>query len=223
MRRMRILLSRGSSADNYINALEGIGAEAVAQYLPEVDTDYDGLVLCGGGDIDPKYYGEELNGSYGIDNLRDTAEFALLKAYVEAGKPVLGVCRGCQLINVFFGGSLYQHLPDAELHKSVNGVDSVHNVTALENSILANIYGTTIAVNSAHHQAVKVLGDNLRATAYWNSHLVEAIEHNSLPIFAIQWHPERMCFAKARHDTVCGADIFRHFISICEEYAKKTV
>ena len=104
MRKMKILLSRGSSAENYLNALEGVGAEGVAKYLPEVDTNYDGLILCGGGDIDPKYYGEEINGSKGIDAERDSAEFALLKAFVEKGLPVLGICRGCQLFNILLGG-----------------------------------------------------------------------------------------------------------------------
>ena len=217
MRKMRILLSSGSSAENYIDAIEGVGAEAIAKYLPEVDVDYDGLILCGGGDIDPKYYGEKIDGSYSIDPQRDVAEFALLKAYIDAGKPVLGICRGCQLINVFFGGSLYQHLPESSLHQGINGVDSVHDVTALEGSLLYDIYGETFATNSSHHQAIKSLGDNLIATAFWNGQYVEAIEHSSLPVFAFQWHPERMCFKKARKDTVCGAEIFKRFIAMCEK------
>ncbi len=221
MRKMKILLSRGSSAENYINALEGVGAEGVAKYLPEPDTNYDGLILCGGGDIDPKYYGEYIDGSKGIDAERDVAEFALLKAYVEAGKPVLGICRGCQLINVYFGGSLYQHLPQASLHVSVNGADSVHSITAKEGSILNNLYGESFSVNSSHHQAVKDLGKGLRATAYWNGEYVEAHEHETLPIFSVQFHPERMSFEKARNDTVNGAKIFEYFISVCEKCAKK--
>ena len=193
----------------------------MAKYLPEIDTDYDGLILCGGGDIDPKYYGEEVCGSYSIDPQRDEVEFALLKAFIDTGKPVLGICRGCQLINVFFGGSLYQHLPESGMHQSREGVDSVHNVTATQGSILSGLYSTEFAVNSSHHQAVKDLGENLRATAYWNDQYIEAIEHNLLPIFAVQWHPERMCFGKARIDTVCGDKIFKHFISMCE-ISKKT-
>lgn len=221
MRKMKILLSRGSSAENYLNALEGVGAEGVAKYLPEVDTNYDGLILCGGGDIDPKYYGEEINGSKGIDAERDSAEFALLKAFVEKGLPVLGICRGCQLINVYFGGSLYQHLQKADQHVSVNGADSVHKITATEGSVLNDLYGEAFAVNSSHHQAVKALGEGLRATAFWNGEYVEAHEHETLPIFSVQFHPERMCFAKSRTDTVNGADIFKHFIAVCEKYAEK--
>lgn len=217
MRKMKILLSSGSSAKNYIDAIEGVGGEAVAKYLPDIDTDYDGLILCGGGDIDPKYYGEDNCGSYSIDIKRDVAEFEILQAFVDAGKPVLGICRGCQLINVFFGGSLYQHLPESSLHQSKDGMDAVHNVTAMEGSILFDLYGSCFATNSSHHQAVKDLGENLCATAFWNDKYVEGIEHISLPIFAIQWHPERMCFNNARADTVCGEQIFKRFISMCEK------
>ena len=214
MKNIRILLSSGSSATNYENAIRGVGGEPTAIYAPEVDTSYDGLILCGGSDVHPKHYGEEIAGSVGIDEKRDAAEFALLKAYVEAGKPVLGICRGCQLINVFFGGSLYQHLPEYAMHQGVGG-DAIHQVTATEGSILHGLYGDTFAVNSSHHQAVKDLGADLRATAYWNNQYVEAYEHLTLPIFAVQWHPERMCFGNARPDTVDGAGIFEQFIDLC--------
>jgi putative glutamine amidotransferase len=217
MRKLKILLSTGASCQNYIDALEGVGALAVAKYLPEIDTDYDGLILCGGGDIDPKYYNEDVCGSYSIDPKRDEVEFALLKAFIDCGKPVLGICRGCQLINVFFGGSLYQHLPESGMHQSREGVDSVHNVTATEGSILSDLYGAEFAVNSSHHQAVKELGKDLRGTACWNGQYIEAIEHTSLPIVAVQWHPERMCFTRARNDTVCGDKIFKYFIAMCEK------
>ena len=220
MRKMRILLSVRTNSQFYIEAIEGVGAEPIAKYLPELDTDYDGLILCGGNDIDPKYYGEEMAGAVSIDDKRDTAEFALLKAFIDTGKPILGICRGYQLINVFFGGSLYQHLPETDLHRSGTDFYSAHNVKAVEDSIIYGLYGSSFSVNSAHHQAVKVLGENLRATAYWNDKYIEAYEHTSLPIFGVQWHPERMCFGQARDDTVCGAKIFEHFISLCEKNSK---
>lgn len=217
---MKILLSVGGNDQYYIDAIKGAGAEAVAKYSPDVDLNYDGLILCGGCDIDPQYYGEEICGSVGIDDKRDASEMALLRAYVEAGKPVLGICRGCQLINVFFGGSLYQHLPETHLHKGADGVDAVHNVKTNEGTILYNLYGDLFMTNSSHHQAIKDLGKNICAAAYWNGQYIEAIEHIELPIFAVQWHPERMYSITARGNAASGKVIFEYFISLCEKLAK---
>ena len=221
MRKVSVLLSCGAASQNYVEAISALGAEATASYLPTIDTSYDGLILCGGTDINPARYAEELNGSVDIDFERDAAEFALLQAYIDAGKPILGICRGCQLINVFFGGSLYQDLPEADRHKGKNNVDSVHNVTAIADSIVGRLYGERFAVNSSHHQAVKRLGDGLRASANWNGQYIEAIEHNFYPIFAVQWHPERMCFRNKREDTVSGADILLYFLAMCQAYRKE--
>ena len=220
MRNVKILLSCGVNSQNYVDAISGLGAEATAKYLPAIDTNYDGLILCGGNDINPERYAEKLNGAVDIDFERDEVEFALLKAYIDVGKPILGICRGCQLINVFFGGSLYQNLQEADLHKRKNNTDMVHRVTAISDSIVGGIYGESFFVNSAHHQAVKVLGDGLRASEDWTGQYVEAIEHNTYPIFGVQWHPERMCFRNKREDTVCGADIFTYFINMCQAYRR---
>ena len=220
MRKLQILLSCGSEPRNYVEALNHLGAEPTAKYLPEVDTRYDGLLLCGGTDIDPARYGEPLNGSMDIDLKRDEAEFALLKAYLDAGKPIFGICRGHQLINVFFGGSLYQDLPEAASHKRQQGKDGVHEVAAVSDSIVGRLYGNTFAVNSAHHQGIKVLGEGLRETAVWKGQYNEAVEHCTYPIFGVQWHPERMCFGNKREDTVCGAEILKHFLEMCGTYRK---
>ena len=214
MAKVRLLLSC-EVARNYVEAFENLGVETTAKYLPEVDTSYDGLVICGGSDIHPSRYGEPVDGSVDMDERRDEVEFALLKAYLEAGKPILGICRGHQLVNVYFGGSLYQDMPEAQWHDQVNDQDSVHRITALPDSVLGRLYGQEFPVNSAHHQAVKELGTGLRATAYWNGRFVEAIEHSQYPILGVQWHPERMCFRNHREDTVCGADFLRYFVELC--------
>ena len=221
MRKVRILLSGNSKLQNYVQAIEGVGAEASATYLPQVDTGYDGLVLCGGNDIDPTRYGQALNGSVNIDHERDAAEFALLRAYVEAGKPVLGICRGHQLINVFFGGTLCQHLPSASQHSSGEG-DLVHTVRAYCGSSLEKLYGESFSVNSAHHQAIEKLGEGLSPIALWDGSCIEAVEHSSLPILGVQWHPERMCFGSSREDTVDGARLFEYFVNACKGKAEKT-
>ena len=217
MEKIRLLLSC-EVARNYVEAFENLGVETTAKYLPEVDTSFDGLVLCGGSDIHPSRYGEEVDGSVDMDVPRDEAEFALLKAYLEAGKPILGICRGHQLMNVYFGGSLYQDMSQAQWHDQVNDKDSVHPITALPDSVLGKLYGQEFPVNSAHHQAVKKLGDGLRATAYWNGEVVEAMEHTQYPILGVQWHPERMCFRNQREDTVSGADFLQYFVELCRKH-----
>lgn len=217
MNKVRILLSGKTNLQYYIEAVNGVGAQATAKYLPELDTNYDGLILCGGNDIDPKHYHEQLNGAENIDSDRDTAEFALLNAYVDAGKPVMGICRGHQLINIFFGGSLYQDLPESHLHTNQEDFYIAHTVTASADSVIGKLYGTSFCVNSSHHQAVKELGNGLRGTAYWMDKYIEAFEHTTLPILGVQWHPERMCFGQKRADTIDGAKLFSHFIQMCDK------
>ncbi len=213
----KILLSIGGKKENYINAVEGAGGEAFAAYLPEVDLSFDALILGGGPDLHPKYYGEEIKGSKNIDRARDEAELKLAEAFIKAGKPVMGICRGAQLLNVYFGGALYQHIDSADLHCSDSDFDLVHNVTSEKGSVLEGLYGEEFAVNSYHHQAVKLLGKDLRITAAEKeTGEIEAFEHEFLPVIAFQWHPERMCFENKRSDTVDGAKVFIRFMEMCK-------
>ena len=214
----RILLSVNSKRDNYIDAVNNCGGIAVPQYCPDVSTEYDGLIICGGNDIDPAYYNEKMNGSVNIDAKRDMAEFALAKAFAEKKKPIFGICRGCQLLNVAFGGNLYQDISNASEHCSFSDYDLVHKVTVKKDSFLYKMYGVEFSVNSFHHQAIKETGNgfDVLATAYGTT--IEGIIHKELPIFGAQWHPERMCFANKREDTVDGAEIFNFFIKLCKEF-----
>jgi putative glutamine amidotransferase len=152
-----------------------------------------------------------------MDKLRDQVEFALLKAYLDAGKPVFGICRGLQLINIYFGGSLHQDIAEGSMHDNGKSYYITHRLTAEADSIVGAAYGTTLSVNSAHHQAIKRLGDGLRPTAFWEGKYIEAFEHVSLPLFAVQWHPERMCFGHAREDTVDGTALFEKFLQMCRK------
>ncbi|MBQ8868202.1 MAG: gamma-glutamyl-gamma-aminobutyrate hydrolase family protein [Oscillospiraceae bacterium] len=212
----KILLSANNNKQYYIDAVNSAGGQAVCEYLPEVDLSFDGLILCGGNDIDPKYFGEEINGSVNIDAPRDEAEFKLAKAFIESGKPVMGICRGSQLLNVYFGGSLIQHLPNADIHTNKSDHYITHAVAAEKGSILEKLYGENFCINSSHHQAVDKLGAGLRATAFYEN-VVEAFEHTSLPVFAVQFHPERMCCSERRPDTANGAPIFEYFINLCKK------
>lgn len=221
---MLTILIAGSAEkfENYRNAVACAGEELALSVRP-VFTDQapppvsgcDGLLLPGGGDVDPALYGEEDSGQcFGIDRTLDEEQLALLRAFVNAEKPVLGICRGMQLINVAFGGTLTQHLPTAETHRwdEVAG-DKAHPVLAEEGSVLAALYGQKFVANSAHHQAVKDVAPGFRVTARAQDGVIEAMEDRTRHTLAVQFHPERMCYAKRREDTVDGSLLFRHWLS----------
>ena len=205
---MKILLLANQKSENYINSVMNCGAEAV---LNEDTTDCDGLIICGGNDIHPSYYGEDVKGSRDIDIERDKREFEIAKKFLETGKPILGICRGHQLLNILLGGTLYQDLVCSSDHTQKNGIDSVHTVKANPRSALFNIYGDYFFVNSSHHQGVKDLGEGLIATAYAMDGTVEAVEHMSKPYIGVQFHPERMNTDKTEN----GLEIFKYFIDLC--------
>lgn len=149
----------------------------------------DGLLLTGGRDVDPQRYGECVSTECGsLDPWRDALEWTLLEAFVRQKKPVFGICRGLQVINAFFGGTLYQDLKTASFAEHRN---TVHQVRAREGSLLERLYGSSFTVNSFHHQAVRHPGEGLSVTAEADG-VVEGLAHAELPIAAVQWHPERM-------------------------------
>jgi len=154
----------------------------------------DALLLSGGVDVHPTFYGQEPATDTLFTNIeRDHLEQDLLKQFVKLKKPVLGICRGIQFINVFFGGTLYQDISDMPGGDHTKGVQ--HPVDIVENSLLHQILGGSIMANSYHHQAVERLAPGLTATAFdrkENGSFLEAFEHNTLPVLGVQWHPERM-------------------------------
>ncbi|MDO4940706.1 MAG: gamma-glutamyl-gamma-aminobutyrate hydrolase family protein [Erysipelotrichaceae bacterium] len=202
---------------DYIRALQELGANYELVFADVDANKYSGLLMPGGGDVDPKYYHQDNNGSYGIDDNLDERQFKVLDKFVKANKPILGICRGHQLINVYFGGTLIQDLNNAKDHVQISkGVDNVNDINALEGSILANLYGANFKSNSSHHQAVDKAGEGLHVSAYCDN-VVEALEHESLPIFTIQFHPERMCFDFYKDEIVDGSKIIKYFLDRCHE------
>jgi putative glutamine amidotransferase len=161
--------------------------------------EYSGLVLTGGGDIHPSLYGnpDSEHHCQGIDIKRDELEFNMLEAALTWELPILAICRGLQVLNVFLGGTLIPHipaLPDRLLHKDQQ--DVFHDVTINPDSQLFRITGTRgEMVNSSHHQAIEKPGSGLRITASSADGLAEAVElsdHDRRFCVAVQWHPERM-------------------------------
>ncbi len=182
--------------------------------MPDLNTNYDGLLLCGGNDISPSHYGQESNGAHSLDKGRDESEFELTRKFIDTGKPILRICRGIQLLNVVLGGTLIQDLPSANFHRAHGEADSVHSVEA--KGILARLYKENFSANSAHHQGVGALGVGLCATAWCNG-VVEAIEHTEKPYFAVQFPPKRLCLAHKRNNTVNGLLIFECFVDLCKK------
>lgn len=169
---------------NYENALSFCGAEVCREH-PE---DCAALLLPGGEDIAPALYGQENAGSRDVNPERDRRETQSFQLFLELERPILGICRGAQLINALLGGTLHQDIPG---HSRVEGEDRLHGSFTVD-PLLISLYGERIPVNSSHHQAIDRLGEGLRIVQWADDGTVEAIRHESLPIFAVQWHPERL-------------------------------
>jgi putative glutamine amidotransferase len=190
--------------DPYIVALERAGAVPailspgtgdVAAEASIVLRRFDGLLLVGGGDVAPSRYGAEPHPTVGgVDLDRDDMEFGLLRAADAARMPTLAVCRGAQVMNVAFGGSLIQHLPDVPSlvpHGVPGGTAAVHEVKVAESSRLsAAAASSVLACSSHHHQGLDRLGEEILPTGWSGDGLVEAIERPTGWMVGVQWHPE---------------------------------
>ena len=215
MARIVIPIPKQGFKPNYENALRELGADPVTTLYPVDPAGFDGLLLPGGGDLDPARYGQEPTASQPPDPELDDLQFAVARVFLESGKPIFGICRGMQLLNVLLGGTLIQNLPSAERHRMHDGKDSVHGSKAEGGSFLAGIYGESFPINSAHHQAVDRLGEGLRPIQWSDDGVVEAVCHETIPVAAVQWHPERLCFALQRPDAVDGSLVLQWFLSQC--------
>lgn len=188
--------------------LPGTYLDAVAQagglplLLPPVGDAYDvlldavdGLLLSGGADIGPAHYGEPAHELTDVPRTdRDTFEFGLLRAALDRGMPVLGVCRGCELLNVAFGGTLVQHLPDAlghDRHRPAPAEFGVSRITLAAGSTLGGVLGGELKARCYHHQAIGRIADGLTPVGWSDDGVVEAVELPGAPfVLGVQWHPE---------------------------------
>lgn len=176
-----------------------IAAGGIPLHIPmDVDADdvlphLDGLLLSGGADIDPSRYNQVGNdprqGQYEPD--RDELEAAFLLGCIERKLPVVGICRGLQLLNVLQGGTLHQDVP-AHSRYDVPVDQPMHDVHFQPESRLSRVYGDRLAVNTLHHQSIDVLGEGLQATARSSDGTIEGIELRGHDVLGVQWHPEML-------------------------------
>lgn len=209
---------------NYVNAVERVGHTVrVLPYTMERNAckqllnGLDAVLFMGGGDVEAKWFGETQSPLAGTPNQkRDAFEMLLFELALEQKLPIMGICRGLQVINIALGGTIYQDLPTEYVvitsgHLSIptespfsplinhsrpdSEWDGVHDITIEKNSRLYKVLQTTsVSVNSTHHQAIKELGKTLHITAQSPDGVIEAIESDTYPIAAVQFHPERLAF-----------------------------
>ena len=173
--------------DSYRAALAAVGQESAVSLDPAMARRCGGLLLPGGGDI------------FGALGRRETA---VINAFVARRRPILGICRGMQALNVFFGGTLYAYVPGHQ----VKAGDILHDTRAVGE--LAELVGTAPRVNSNHHQAICRLGRGLGVRQWAADGVIEGICHSRLPVLGVQWHPERQAFALRRGEAADGAAVF---------------
>ncbi len=193
-------------SEHYVDQLRRAGAIPVMLAQPDIDDceaiieRVDGLLLTGGGDVDPRSYGRENEGlSRDIAPKSDAAERGLIMAARQRRMPTLGICRGMQTLNVVLGGTMHQHIttPSGPHRPEPKDYDEIkrhgHEVTIEPGSRLEQLYGTTRRfVNSYHHQAVDQVAPALRVTARADDGVVEALEHDGAwDCLGVQWHPEK--------------------------------
>jgi gamma-glutamyl-gamma-aminobutyrate hydrolase PuuD len=190
----------------------------VSGYARELDA----LILQGGVDVHPSLYGEkpEGTGPFAYDLVRDKYELALIRAFIKARKPILGICRGLQLLNVHFGGSLFTDLEASGFQKHLDRTVQekyTHSIDCDSKGILSQIYPEGGAVISVHHQGIKKLGEGLRIEAKSSEDaLVEAVSHitDDEFVLAVQWHPEFDAVQEA--STLDGDKLMRLFLEVAK-------
>jgi putative glutamine amidotransferase len=186
----------------------------------------DGLLLSGGGDVHPRYYGKEhqIRRAKGINEQRDEFEFAVIERALDADVPILGVCRGMQVMNVYLGGSLTADLVSGGFNDHTSPADDqsvMHELSIIPHSLLHALTGTKeINVNTFHHQAVERLGKGLICSAISQDNVVEACEwalKDTMPfLMLVQWHPERL------QETFFSQKLARMFLREVHQYQSHT-
>lgn len=192
---------------NYVRAVELAGGRICGDPAAA-----DGLLLPGGGDLAPDLCSLPPDAPCrDVDRARDEQELALCRWFLQERRPILGICRGAQVLAVALGGTLLADIPG---HGGLpGGGDRLHETRTA--GILTALYGPACTVNSCHHQAVDRLPDTCRILQVSADGVIEAFSHRTLPALGVQWHPERLCGALARRDAADGRMLFAWFLALC--------
>ena len=209
----------------YVDAVRRAGGLPVLlppdeENIEEILQRIDGVIMAGGGDIDPKHYNGNINHPMvvRIDHERDAHEMRIIKLMAESkDKPVLCICRGMQLLNVTLGGTMTEHIPDirdVDIHRDADGYWNDHDIDVVETSLLAKAMDTTkVQTVSGHHQAVDKIAPNLTIVASAPDGTVEGLELKGHPwMVGVQWHPER-----SAKDDVTQQKLFDVLVSLARE------
>ena len=209
---MKIAIAgKETATENYVRYVASVGMKPLVTLNSEEIAVCDALILPGGGDITPAFFGERNRASRNVDTELDVLQFQALDLCIRNQKPVLGICKGMQVINVGLGGTIIQDLPTADFHKYNDG-DQYHSTVIENESWLYRLCGANVIVNSAHHQSIGRPGAGLHVIQYCPQDLCpEAVVHESLPILGVQWHPERL---DKKQTTLSGEAVLAYFASL---------
>lgn len=225
--------SRFAVHEKYIEAIDRAGGVAII--IPSNDREsetyinmIDGILFTGGFDVQPSMYNAKANPKLETtDSIRDSSEYKLFHAAMSKQMPILGICRGMQIINVLLGGTLHQHVPDVYgdkiPHRYIKAGDSsaeltsssfiTHSVQVVKGSILNSISGDKLDCVSSHHQSLDRLGKGVKVVATSDDGVVEAIEiENYKKLVAVQWHPEQSALVDTKQQA-----LFDNFILNCKQ------
>ncbi|EPY52328.1 peptidase family C26 protein [Schizosaccharomyces cryophilus OY26] len=223
MIRPTIILSVGyaNHLPLYVEAIVKAGGTPIVIYpgLPKskIPTQVDGVILAGGESVHPSRYGEEYkpNVPISMDLVRDDLEWAIVDFAMKRHLPILGICRGCQLLNVYFGGSLHQQVSHAgynDVHRPEKGKDYLaHKVVAHSGHLLSILGPKPVFVNSIHDQGIHTVGMGLKPTVFAEDGLCEGLESVDGNVLGIQWHPEAI-LEKQPH----APSVFRYVVEVAK-------
>ncbi|MCI8287781.1 MAG: gamma-glutamyl-gamma-aminobutyrate hydrolase family protein [Lachnospiraceae bacterium] len=216
---MRIaIVGKKSDTYNYVRYIQSVSAIPVVTINSEDVCRCDALLLPGGGDITPAFFGEQNHGSRNIDTKLDILQLHAFDTALCRHIPVLGICKGMQVINVGLGGTIIQNLnADAARRHQYDQEDKYHSAVNIENAWLYHLYGEKMTVNSAHHQALGRLGRNLTVVQTCpEDGCIEAVAHETMPILGVQWHPERI---DEQRTGIKGEKVLAYFLSVASASA----